>query len=206
MLTTTDADLEARKGSPSPRLPEDEFERRFMNRFRDAAYQTLSKELAKVTEAAWNASGGSRKSLQSRNAGPTFHDAHHYLSVEWLPAREAIRAAYERHDDRFGPLRFLLNSGPQLKGEIFDLSRIASEYGRRFPPCKAISNPASFRGSSTATARVRKMFADPYQTGGSRWTLSWPGRRLKVTATLAIGSPTPGAMLLAKRAKVFTTK
>ena len=46
---------EPRKGMPSPRLPEDEFKRRFRAQFQDPAFDTLRAELDKVVEAAWDA-------------------------------------------------------------------------------------------------------------------------------------------------------
>lgn len=54
------ADLEPRKGSPSPRLSEEEFKRRFLNQFQDPGYERLSPELGKVAAAAWDAYANSR--------------------------------------------------------------------------------------------------------------------------------------------------
>lgn len=42
------SDLEPRKGSPSPRLDEREFKRRFLSQFKDRVYDTLDNELGKV--------------------------------------------------------------------------------------------------------------------------------------------------------------
>ncbi|MDM9645599.1 NAD(P)H-dependent oxidoreductase [Rhizobium sp. S163] len=46
--------LDPRKGSPSPRLAEDEFERRFLNQFQDRAFESLGEELARIADAAWD--------------------------------------------------------------------------------------------------------------------------------------------------------
>jgi multimeric flavodoxin WrbA len=165
-------DLEPRKGSPSPRLPEEEFKRRFLNQFQDPAYEPLSGELAKITEAAWDAYANSRKSPKTRKAGPEFADPDYDLAVDWLAARQAIQEAQRRYEDPNGPIRFLLINGssrsehtcpgelsksfrmveaarmvleqePRVKVEVLDLSRLASEYGRQIHPCKACFSTAA---------------------------------------------------------------
>ncbi|RWY67637.1 flavodoxin family protein [Rhizobium sp. WSM1325] len=165
-------DLGPRKGSPSPRLPEEEFKRRFLNQFQDPAYEALSAELAKITEAAWDAYENSRKSPKTRKAGPEFADPDYDLAVDWLAARQAIQDAQRRHEDPDGPVRFLLINGssrsehtcpgelsksfrmveaargvleqePRVHVEVLDLSRLASEYGRQIHPCKACFSTAA---------------------------------------------------------------
>lgn len=160
------ADLEPRKGSPSPRLSDEEFKRRFLNQFQDRAYEGLSPELAKIAAAAWDAYANSRKSPKTRKAGPGYAHSEYDLSLDWITAREAIDAAQHRHEDPDGPLRFLLINGSsrsehtcpgelsksyrmveaareeleQQTGvsiDVLDLSRLASEYGRQIHPCKA---------------------------------------------------------------------
>jgi multimeric flavodoxin WrbA len=162
----TSPDLEPRKGSPSPRLLEDVFKKRFLNQFQDPAYEPLKAELEKVTAAAWDAYEHSRKSPHTRMAGPEFADPSYDLATDWLSARNAIQEAQRRHDDPNGPRRFLLINGssrsehtcpgevsksfrmveiakavleqnPRISVEVLDLSRIASEYGRQIHPCKA---------------------------------------------------------------------
>jgi len=159
-------DLEPRKGSPSPRLDETEFKKRFLNQFQDRAYAPLSVELDRVANAAWDAYFNSRKSPKTRQAGPEFADPDYDLATDWLAARDAIHAAQARHEDTTGPRRFLLISGssrtehtcpgelsktyrlikiaeevlrqaPQVSVELLDLSRLTSEYGRHIHPCKA---------------------------------------------------------------------
>src|SRR5665213_356537 len=45
--------IEPRQGTPDPHLPKVEFERRFLGHFQDAAFETLTVELAQVAAAAW---------------------------------------------------------------------------------------------------------------------------------------------------------
>jgi multimeric flavodoxin WrbA len=158
-------DLDPRKGSPSPRLDEAEFKRRFLNQYKDAAFEPLSEELSKIADAAWDAYYNSRKSPRTRKAGEGFADPDYDLSLDWIAAQEAIREAERRHQDRAGPLRVLLiNSSSRsehtcpgelsksfrlveiasevfqqagVSVEVLDLSRLASEYGRQIHPCKA---------------------------------------------------------------------
>ncbi|RWX16908.1 flavodoxin family protein [Rhizobium leguminosarum] len=161
----TAPDLEPRKGSPSPRLDESEFKKRFLNQFKDRAYEALDDELGKVAAAAWDAYAHSRKSPITRKAGPGFADPDYDLAVDWLVAREEIRAAQARFEDKNASSRVLLINGSsrsehscpgelsksfrmvEIAKEVFaeagvivnilDLSRIASEYGRQIHPCKA---------------------------------------------------------------------
>ena len=79
------ADLEPRKGSPSPRLSENEFKRRFLNQFQDPAYESLSVELSKIAAAAWEGYANSRKSPKTRKAGPGFAEPEYELSVALRP-------------------------------------------------------------------------------------------------------------------------
>ncbi|TDX87868.1 multimeric flavodoxin WrbA [Neorhizobium sp. R1-B] len=169
---TPEHDLEPRKGSPSPRLDEAEFKRRFLDQFQDRAYVPLSVELGRIAEAAWDAYLHSRKSPKTRKAGPDFADPDYDLATDWLAAREEIQAAQARHDEAAGPRRFLLISGSSrtehtcpgeisktyrlikiaedvlrqashVSVEVLDLSRLTSEYGRHIHPCKACFSTAA---------------------------------------------------------------
>jgi multimeric flavodoxin WrbA len=166
MSNTSSADLEPRKGSPSPRLDEDEFRRRFLDQFQDPAYEALAPELTKISAAAWDAYKNSRKSPRTRKAGVEFADPDYDLAADWLDARQAIHEAKRRYDDQNGPNRLLLINGssrsehtcpgevsksfrmietarsvlehsPLVSVNVLDLSRVASEYGRQIHPCKA---------------------------------------------------------------------
>lgn len=159
-------DLEPRKGTPSPRLAEAEFRRRFLEQFQDPAYGPLQTELGRITDAAWDAYSHSRKSPRTRKAGPGFADPGYDLSVDWIAARDAIREAQRRHDAPALPARILLICGSSrsehtcpgemsktfrltelarqvvaaaegVEADVLDLSRLASEYGRHIHPCKA---------------------------------------------------------------------
>lgn len=160
--------IEPRKGMPSPRLDEAEFKRRFLAQFPDPSFEPLRADLDRIAGAAWDAYKNSRKAPHTRKAGPEFADPDYDLSVDWLAAREAIRAAQARHDDRSRPRILLINCSSrsehtcpgemsksyrlieiaraELTGaetEILDLSRLASEYGRNIHPCKACFSTAA---------------------------------------------------------------
>ena len=156
---------EPRKGMPSPRLDEGEFKRRYLEQFRDSGFDALRPELARIATVAWNAYDNQRKSPQTVKAGPGFADSDYDISVEWLAAQQAVkqaRADYERAD---GICRILIVNGSarsehtcpsemskswrlaeiargaldhhDTEVEMLDLSRLASEYGRRIHPCKS---------------------------------------------------------------------
>jgi multimeric flavodoxin WrbA len=165
------SDTTPRTGMPSPRLTEHEFRRRFLERFADPAFDQLSLELDKIAAAAWDAYAHSRKAPHTRKAGDEFADPDYDLSVDWLAARERIRAAERRHADRGRPAILLINCssrsehtcpGEMSKSyrlieiaravlaadssvdiELLDLSRLASEYGRHIYPCKACFSTAA---------------------------------------------------------------
>lgn len=165
-ITLSPALLEPRKGTPSPRLEEAEFRRRFLNRFQDPAFDSLRSELDKVASAAWDAYEHQRKAPRTQKAGAPFKDPEYELSIDWLAARDAVHAAQLRHLDARGPARILLISGSSrsehtcpgemsksyrlmriaqeaidqaagVKTTVLELHRLASEYGRMIHPCKA---------------------------------------------------------------------
>jgi multimeric flavodoxin WrbA len=156
-----------RKGMPSPQLDEADLKRRFRIPCRDQAFDALQV----IADAAWEAYSDGRKSPHTRKAGPGFADPDYDLSLDWIEAREAIGAAQRRHDDAGGPLRVLLINGSSrsehtcpgemsksfrlaeiargvfaqggAQVDLLDLSRLASEYGRRIHPCKACFSTAA---------------------------------------------------------------
>jgi multimeric flavodoxin WrbA len=162
---------EPRKGMPSPRLDEAEFKSRFLARFIDPAFEPLGPELARVADAAWDAYANQRKAPKTRKAGEGYADPDYELAVDWLAARAAIAAAQDRHDDPNGPCRVLIiNGSPRsehtcpgemsksyrlveisrevmeadgIAVEVLDLSRTASEYGRKIHPCKSCYSTAA---------------------------------------------------------------
>ncbi|WP_112663705.1 flavodoxin family protein [Microvirga flavescens] len=158
-------DLEPRRGTPDPILSEEEFRARFFLQFQDQAFDALKVELDRIAAAAWDAYHQYRKSPRTRKAGPGFADPDFALANDWLRAREAIMEAQRRHDDPASPSRILLIcastrsehtcpgemsksyrlaelahdvlAGDSMEVEVLELSRLASEYGRRIYPCKA---------------------------------------------------------------------
>jgi multimeric flavodoxin WrbA len=165
------SELSPRKGMPSPRLSESEFRKRFLHQFQDPAFEPLASELDKIVAAAWEAYDNHRKAPRTRKAGGEFSDPGYDLSVDWLAARAAIRDAQRRHEDRSKPAILLINcssrsehtcpgemsksyrlieiarevfaASPGTEIELLDLSRLASEYGRRIHPCKACFSTAA---------------------------------------------------------------
>jgi hypothetical protein len=163
--------LTPRKGMPSPRLNEGEFRKRFLAQFQDPAFDALARELDKIAAVAWDAYEHSRKAPRTRKAGNEFADPDYDLSVDWLAARAAIADARRRHADRTRPAILLINcssrsehtcpgemsksyrlieiarevfaAAPGVAIELLDLSRLASEYGRRIHPCKACFSTAA---------------------------------------------------------------
>jgi multimeric flavodoxin WrbA len=164
------SELTPRKGMPSPRLSEREFRERFLGQFRDPAFDPLAAELDRIAAVAWDAYEHSRKAPRTRKAGAEFADPDYDLSVDWLAARAAIADAQHRHSDRSRPSILLINcssrsehtcpgemsksyrlleiarevfaASPDVTIELLDLSRLASEYGRRIHPCKACFSTA----------------------------------------------------------------
>ncbi len=162
---------EPREGMPSPRLGESEFKERFRSQFQDPAFGPLQAELDKVAAAAWDGYANSRKSPATQKAGPTYAHQDYDLAVDWIAAKSAIEAAQRRNRDRSAPGRILIVNASsrsehtcpgemsksfrlaeiareifdaaRLEVEVLDLSRLASEYGRRIHPCKACFSTAA---------------------------------------------------------------
>jgi multimeric flavodoxin WrbA len=153
------------KGMPSVELEREEFERRFRDRHRDPLFDDVDGELDAVIDAAWRAYSQHRKAPRTRKAGPEFADPDYDLSLDWLAARDAIRAAAESQKETTAPSRILVINGSartdqSCPGEMsktyriakqaqtaiedagsevdfLDLSLLVSEYGRVIYPCKA---------------------------------------------------------------------
>lgn len=160
-----------RKGMPSPQLDQPEFRRRFLSRFKDPAYEPLTRELETIAAAAWEAYDGGHKAPHTEKAGPGYADPEYDLSIDWIRAKAAIAEAQAAHDDKTGPARFLIVNcssrsehtcpGEMSKSyrfaemardifeagdgvvETLDLSRLSSEYGRNIHPCKACFSTAA---------------------------------------------------------------
>ena len=164
--------VEPRKGTPDPTLSQEEFKRRFLAQYIDPAFASLSAELDRIASAAYEGYSNSRKSPRTRKAGPGFADPDYDLATDWIAAQAAVRRAQAQHDDPSGPARFLLINASSrsehtcpgemsksfrlmqlareiLEGaagtevQVLDLSRLASEYGRKIHPCKACFSTAA---------------------------------------------------------------
>lgn len=161
-------DIDVRKGMPARELSREIFEERFKSRFVDPAFAPLQSELQAIVDAAWDAYSNSRKAPHTRKAGPGFADPDHDISVDWLGARDAIRKAQERYEDRSLSPRVLLVNGSSrtehtcpgemskswrlvelaretiesaaVAVDILDLSRTTSEFGRTIHPCKSCAS------------------------------------------------------------------
>ncbi|HEU0084298.1 MAG TPA: NADPH-dependent FMN reductase, partial [Bradyrhizobium sp.] len=159
------APADVRKGMPPVKLSRQEFERRYRSRFKDPAFKPLQRELDAIVGAAWDGYANSRKAPVTRKAGPGFSDPDYDISIDWLAARDTILAAQRRHDDAGEAPRILLINGSsrsehtcpgemsktwrlvKLAGPVFaeqgfavdilDLSRLASEFGKKIHPCKS---------------------------------------------------------------------
>jgi multimeric flavodoxin WrbA len=159
-----------RTGMPSPQLDEGEFKRRFLAQFVDPGFETLTAELARVSQAAWDVYINSRKAPRTRKAGAGYADPDYELALDWIAASTAVQDAAARYQDAALPNRILLINGSSRSehtcpGEMsktfrlaeiaravfteykatvdfLDLSRLASEYGRRIHPCKACFSTA----------------------------------------------------------------
>lgn len=164
--------LDPRTGTPDPTLSEEEYRRRFLEQFQDAAFDPLRGELDRIAGAAWDAYSHHRKSPKTRKAGPGFADPNYDLAVDWIAAYEAIQEAQRRHEAKDGPLRILVVCGaprsehtcpgemsktyrlaqiaqevfavtPGVEVELLELSRLTSEYGRHIHPCKTCFSTAA---------------------------------------------------------------
>jgi multimeric flavodoxin WrbA len=150
---------------PAVKLDRAEFERRYRSRFIDPAFKPLEREIDAMVGAAWDAYSNGRKAPRTRKAGPEFTDPDYDIAIDWLKARDAIRRAQRRHDDRKQEPRILLINGSSRSehtcpGEmsktwrlvklaepvfrefgfhvdILDLSRTTSEFGKQIHPCKS---------------------------------------------------------------------
>ena len=161
-----------RRGMPSPKLNKQEFLSRYLEQFSDPAFAPFENELKRIGDVAWKAYADSRKAPLTRKAGKEFNDPDYDLSVDWLVACEEIYRAQVRHNDSKSPHRILLinassrsehtcpgemsksyrlveiarkaiESSSSVKLKTLDLSRLASEYGRKIYPCKACFSTAA---------------------------------------------------------------
>src|ERR1700761_5692352 len=100
--------IKIRKGQAPGQLQRVVFHERFMQLYQDPAFAAEADSIARLEQIAWDAYKGSRKSPVTRKAGRGFADPSYDLSVDWIAARDAVKAAQKRHDDKAGPSRFLI--------------------------------------------------------------------------------------------------
>jgi multimeric flavodoxin WrbA len=161
-----------REGMPSPQLSEIEFKARYLSQFVDPEFRTMEDELEKIAEVAWAAYDDGRKSPITKKAGARFANPEYELSADWIATHEAVNAATKRRDSKKDTTRILMINGSSrsehtcpgemsksfrlveiaqnvletefsLAVDILDLSRLASEYGRKIHPCKACFSTAA---------------------------------------------------------------
>src|SRR5690242_20980495 len=105
------ARIAVRKGMPSTTLDKAEFARRLKQLFFDPAFDSLTSEIDKIVDAAWDAYDNSRKAPRTRPAGPGYADPTYELSVEWLASRAAVEQAERRQKSAESKSRILLING-----------------------------------------------------------------------------------------------
>jgi len=156
---------------PSVMLSQEEFLRRFRERFRDPAFERVDAELDRVGRIAWAAFRDDCKSPRTRKAGPGFSDPDYDLPIEWWETREKIHAAERARRRKGAPSRVLVISGSSrtnqscpgetpktwrlakhaervvaaqrgFEVDFLDLSLLSSDYGRVIYPCKACVSTA----------------------------------------------------------------
>ena len=156
---------------PSPQIDEAEFRKRFLSQFVDPAFEPLRGELDRVAGVAWDGYSNHRKAPRTHKAGPEFADPSYDLADDWRAAHEAIKQAQAEYEDPAQPPCILIVNGSSRSehtcpGEmskswrlleiareicgtdgtlvcVLDLSRLASEYGRKIHPCKACFSTAA---------------------------------------------------------------
>lgn len=159
-----------REGQPDPKLPREEFVRRYHIAFVDPAFDAHRQAIDQLAAIAWEAYQEGRKAPRTHKAGPGFADPDYDLSDEWRAARDAVQAAQARQRDPASPDRLLLvcaspRSEHTCPGEmsktwrlleaardaataagascdVLELNRLTSEYGRQIHPCKACVSTA----------------------------------------------------------------
>jgi multimeric flavodoxin WrbA len=159
-----------RKGQGPDELDKQEFARRMRLHFQDPAFARTGDAVDRIIEAAWDGYSHSRKSPNTRKAGPEFADPNYDLAVEWLEARAAIVEAEKQHRDANRKNRILVvcaspRNDKTCPGEmsktfrlttlvrdviaaadaecdLLDLSLLTSEFGRVIYPCKACVSTA----------------------------------------------------------------
>ena len=167
-----ETEIVPREGMPSPELTKSDFQERYRSQFIDPEFNAVSVELEAIIEIAWGAYKDGRKSPITRKAGSEYSNPDYDLSVEWIAAHNAVNAAQKLYAEKAHTPRILMINGSSrsehtcpgemsksyrlieiardvvekefsLEVDILDLSRLASEYGRKIHPCKACFSTAA---------------------------------------------------------------
>jgi multimeric flavodoxin WrbA len=153
-----------RKGQAPAPLTRAEFGDRFRRNFYDPAFAVERAAIDRLEAIAWEAHQEGRKAPITRPAGSEFKDPSYEVSVEWLDARQRLKAAQQRWEAAASPSRVLLINGSSrndgtcpgemsktwrltgiarqvieeqgVEADVLDLSHVTSEYGRTIHPCK----------------------------------------------------------------------
>lgn len=163
--------VKVRKGMPSVALTKAQFAERFKARFYDPIYAGNAQDIDTLLPQAWRSYHDYHKSPRTRKAGNGFADPSHDLPIEWLAARDAIKAAERAQRSPRSRSRILIINGSMRSDQscpgemskswrlttmarkiiearrdfdvdVLDLSRLTSEYGRTIYPCKACVSTA----------------------------------------------------------------
>lgn len=159
------------KGDQDFTLDRETFRKRWLERAYDPAFESVSAELERVIDVAWNAYQKSKKSPRTQPAGSEFADPTFPLPAEWLAARSRMIEAQRRHDDAAAPSRILVVHGsartdqtcpgeisktyrlatisrdaiakePGFEVDFLDMSRLTAEANLVIYPCKACVSTA----------------------------------------------------------------
>jgi multimeric flavodoxin WrbA len=159
------------KGDQNFALDRETFRKRWLEQAYDPSYESVSSELERVIDVAWNAYQKYKKSPRTQPAGPEFADPNFPLAVEWLAARRQVIEAQRRHDDPAAPSRILVVHGsartdqtcpgeisktyrlakiareaiakePGFEVDFLDMSRLTAEAHLVIYPCKACVSTA----------------------------------------------------------------
>ncbi len=160
------AKIKIRKGMPSVELDKAEFKKRFLTQFYDPTFEKVRGAIDKIADVAWDGYHEYRKTPRTVKAGKGFANPNYDLSQQWLDASNDIKSAERRQKNKKSPSRILIINGSSrsehtcpgemsktfrmvtlaqhaiektrgFEVEVLDLSRLASEYGRKIFPCKA---------------------------------------------------------------------
>ena len=162
--------LMTRKGQAQELHSREEFRERFLQRFRDPAFDAERDAIARIEAIAWSAYHEERKWPRRAPAGPGFAEPDYELGVEWLETSRRLRELQARWGDQATPSRVLViacaprNDGTcpgevskswrlanvaldvlaaaGLETDLLDLSQLTSDYGRHIHPCKGCVSTA----------------------------------------------------------------